>query len=159
MGFALKPSTMAPKTTDMEASMPTTPMEPAESHFGSDTDTDVEASLPKHVANADLEFESNTANNYGYPLWRKCLIVFVTSWVTLAACFSSTSLFTAVDEIARDFNTTTVNVNICNAGVLLAMGFSSMIWGPIGTVSGHPLLAVPALTRLMSTDSRKKGVL
>ncbi|KAJ9669406.1 hypothetical protein H2201_000273 [Coniosporium apollinis] len=83
-------------------------------------------------------FESNTThNNYAYPMWRKCLIVFVTSWMALAATFSSTSLFTAADEIAREFSTTTAEVNISSAGVLLAMGFSSFVWGPIGIIVGR----------------------
>ncbi|EON61091.1 hypothetical protein W97_00302 [Coniosporium apollinis CBS 100218] len=93
-----------------------------------------------HPASEDTlrRFESNaTHNNYAYPMWRKCLVVFVTSWMALAATFSSTSLFTAADEIAQEFSTTAVEVNISSAGVLLAMGFSSFIWGPIGSTIGR----------------------
>ncbi|KAH7060675.1 synaptic vesicle transporter [Macrophomina phaseolina] len=84
--------------------------------------------------------ESNiNEKNYAHPLWRKSLIVFVTSWVTLAACFSSTSLFSAASEIALDLGTTFESVNISNAGVLLAMGFSSFVWGPVGVLLGRKI--------------------
>ncbi|KAF2189096.1 MFS general substrate transporter [Zopfia rhizophila CBS 207.26] len=82
--------------------------------------------------------ESSTADkNYGYPLWRKCLIVFVCSWMTLSATFSSTSLFSASSEIATEFATRTASVNISSAGVLLAMAFSTFVWGPIGSIAGR----------------------
>ncbi|KAI2790324.1 hypothetical protein POX_d05834 [Penicillium oxalicum] len=71
------------------------------------------------------------------PLWRKSLILFVVSWMTLAVTFSSTSLLTAIPEIATDFMTTTERLNIVNAGVLIAMGFSSFLWGPISDIIGR----------------------
>ncbi|KAF2140446.1 uncharacterized protein K452DRAFT_230155 [Aplosporella prunicola CBS 121167] len=83
------------------------------------------------------KLESNADHNYAYPLWRKSLIVFVTSWTTLAATFSSTSLFSAASEIAKDFGTTQEKVNLSSAGILLAMGFSSFVWGPIGIIIGR----------------------
>lgn len=54
--------------------------------------------------------------------------------MTLAATFSSTSLFPAAPEIAAEFGTSTEVVNISDAGILLAMGFASFIWGPVSTV-------------------------
>ncbi|KAL5354401.1 hypothetical protein ACLOAV_000490 [Pseudogymnoascus australis] len=69
--------------------------------------------------------------------WRKHTILFIVSWMTLAATFSSTSLFPAVPEIALDFSTTTEVINISNAGVILAMGSSSLIWGPISEIIGR----------------------
>lgn len=69
------------------------------------------------------------------PLWRKCLIVFVTSWTTLAACFSSTSLLAASKEISEDLNTTSQVVTLSTAGLLLAMGLSALVWSPIASVS------------------------
>ncbi|KAJ5489478.1 hypothetical protein N7539_004368 [Penicillium diatomitis] len=71
------------------------------------------------------------------PLWRKCLILFVVSWMTLLVTFSSTSLLTAIPEIANDLSTTREILNIVNAGVLIAMGFSSFIWGPISQIVGR----------------------
>ncbi|KAJ5179862.1 hypothetical protein N7492_003072 [Penicillium capsulatum] len=74
---------------------------------------------------------------YAIPTWRKCLILFVVSWMTLAVTFSSTSLLPATPEIATEFSTTTEILNVINAGVLIAMGVSSFIWGPVSNVLGR----------------------
>jgi MFS family permease len=70
-----------------------------------------------------------------YPTWRKLAILFVASWMTLVITLSSTAMLSATSEIAEEFSTTTEKLNISNAGVLLAMGSSSFIWGPISSVS------------------------
>lgn len=57
--------------------------------------------------------------------------------MTLAVTFSSTSYLPASPEIATEFSTTTEILNYTNAGVLLAMGFSSLIWGPVGNLIGR----------------------
>ncbi|CAL5874997.1 uncharacterized protein PFLUO_LOCUS9300 [Penicillium psychrofluorescens] len=85
----------------------------------------------------DLELKLQQSNSYHLPLWRKCLILFTVSWMTLAITFSSTSLLPATPEIASDFSTTTEILNVTNAGVLIAMGFSSFIWGPISNIFGR----------------------
>ncbi|KFY95663.1 hypothetical protein V500_02698 [Pseudogymnoascus sp. VKM F-4518 (FW-2643)] len=69
--------------------------------------------------------------------WRKHTILFIVSWMTLAATFSSTSLLPAIPEIALEFSTTTEIINISNAGVIVAMGSSSLIWGPISEIIGR----------------------
>lgn len=98
---------------------------------------DLESQTPKTIDGATKEKEekgSKVEKGYGLPLWRKCIILFVVSWMTLAVTFSSTSLLPATPEIAEEFNTTTETLNITNAGVLLAMGFSSLIWGPLNNL-------------------------
>lgn len=80
---------------------------------------------------------AETTNQYDLPLWRKCMILFVVSWMTLAVTFSSTSYLPASPDIAAEFSTTTEILNYTNAGVMLAMGFSSMIWGPVGKLIGR----------------------
>jgi predicted MFS family arabinose efflux permease len=92
-----------------------------------------------HDSESDSEISSKPQPPTGYnlPLWRKCLILFVVSWMTLAVTFSSTSLLPATPEIASEFSTTTEILNIINAGVLIAMGFSSFIWGPITDLFGR----------------------
>ncbi|PYH61977.1 putative MFS transporter [Aspergillus niger CBS 101883] len=57
--------------------------------------------------------------------------------MTLAVTFNSTSLLPATPEIATRFNTTEEILNVINAGVLLAMGFSSLIWGPMSRLVGR----------------------
>lgn len=69
------------------------------------------------------------------PTWRKLIILAVTSWMPLAATFSSTSLFIALPEIAVDLGTSSDVLSTSNAGVFIAMGVSTLIWGPISTVS------------------------
>lgn len=76
-------------------------------------------------------------SGYSIQTWRKCLILFVVSWMTLTVTFSSTSLLPATPEIATEFSTTTEILNVINAGVLIAMGFSSFIWGPVSNVFGR----------------------
>jgi hypothetical protein len=71
----------------------------------------------------------------GVPLWRRCIIVFVLSWITLSATFSSTSLLSVATEISNDLHTTPGIVNLSTGGLLLAMGMSSFIWSPLTSVS------------------------
>ncbi|OQE43151.1 hypothetical protein PENCOP_c003G00173 [Penicillium coprophilum] len=85
----------------------------------------------------DLALKPQPSNAYGIPAWRKCLILFIVSWMTLAVTFSSTSLLPAIPEIATEFSTTSEILNVTNAGVLIAMGFSSFIWGPITSIFGR----------------------
>lgn len=74
---------------------------------------------------------------YDFPTWRKFIILFVVSWMTLAVTFSSTSLLPATPEIAEEFSTTPEILNVTNAGVLIAMGLSTFLWGPIGNLIGR----------------------
>jgi hypothetical protein len=69
------------------------------------------------------------------PVWRKYIIVFATSWTTLAACFSSTSLLSASTEIAADLHTTPEVVSLSTAGLIFAIGLSALVWSPIAAVS------------------------
>ncbi|KAF4258520.1 hypothetical protein KXW98_006395 [Aspergillus fumigatus] len=97
---------------------------------------------------ADLDPEKNTRNTWHLPLWRKCIILVVVSWMAFVVTFSSTSLLPATPEIAAEFDTTPEILNIINAGVLLAMGFSSLIWGPLTALLGRRVaynIAIAAL--------------
>ena len=82
-------------------------------------------------------FQKHPQDGYSLPRWRKNIILFVVSWMTLAVTFSSTSLLPATPEIASEFHTTPETLNVTNAGVLLAMGFSSLIWGPLNHLIGR----------------------
>jgi hypothetical protein len=113
------------------------------------------------LENALRKMESNTMHRYSCPLWRKSLIVFVTSWITLAATFSSTSLFSAANEIASEFSSTVTVVNISTGGVLLTMGLSTFIWIPLEKVD---MICVPSDGSLMdganmTLDIRTKGII
>lgn len=87
-------------------------------------------------SNALAKVETNASALYdSLPMWRKCMIVFVTSWATLAACFSSTSLLSASSDVAADLGGTKEAVSLSTGGVLLALGISPLIWSPIAAVS------------------------
>ncbi|KAJ4299303.1 hypothetical protein N0V90_004547 [Kalmusia sp. IMI 367209] len=84
--------------------------------------------------------ETNASALYdSLPLWRKCVIVFATSWTTLAACFSSTSLLSASSEISADLGGTKEAVSLSTAGLLVALGVSSLVWSPIAAIIGRRL--------------------
>ncbi|KAH8694295.1 major facilitator superfamily domain-containing protein [Talaromyces proteolyticus] len=71
------------------------------------------------------------------PAWRKNLILFSVSWMTLVITYSSTALLPALPEISNELSTTQESIAITNAGVFLAMGFSSFIWIPVGHLIGR----------------------
>lgn len=74
---------------------------------------------------------------YSLPKWRKYLILFVISWLTLVVTFSSTSMLIATPEIALDLSTTSEILDVTNAGVLVAMGLSALIWSPLSDLFGR----------------------
>ncbi|KAL3476267.1 major facilitator superfamily domain-containing protein [Aspergillus californicus] len=125
------------------------------------TDPDPEKTAPAASAGPDNTTDINNTNilektpthaelpGFSLPIWRKAIILFVVSWMTLAVTFSSTSLLPATPEIAEEFNTTSETLNITNAGVLLAMGFSSMIWGPMTLLLGRRKSYLIAVTMLV----------
>lgn len=74
---------------------------------------------------------------YSLPKWRKYLILFVISWLTLVVTFSSTSMLIATPEIATDLSTTPEILDVTNAGVLVAMGLSALIWSALSDLFGR----------------------
>lgn len=90
------------------------------------------------------------------PLWRKSLVVFATSWTTLAACFSSTSLLSASTEIAADLHSTPEVVSLSTAGLLFAIGLSALVWSPIAAVSLF-LTETPSLRKILTPSCQDCG--
>ncbi|KAL3467399.1 major facilitator superfamily domain-containing protein [Aspergillus heterothallicus] len=116
---------------DPEKSLPAT---------GTTTGTATPNSLQKPLcASSAAQSPQQLSPGYSLPRWRKSVILFTVSWMTLAVTFSSTSLLPATPEIATEFHTTPEILNIMNAGVLLAMGFSTLIWGPMRVLLGRRL--------------------
>lgn len=100
--------------------------------------SDLEAQTPNKATSGDSSRSASDIDEkspgYDVSTLQKCLVVFTTSFATLAACFSSTSLFSAASEIADEFGTAADVINASSAGVLFTMGLSNFIWGPITTV-------------------------
>ena len=110
--------------------------------------------LAQSSLDSDIEYHrsppiQNETERYPLlPKWRKYTIVFTVSWMTLVVAYSSTSLLPAAPEIASHFSTTVEIINATNAGVLIAMGFSSFIWGPISEIVGRRKAYNVAITLL-----------
>ncbi|KAL4799990.1 major facilitator superfamily domain-containing protein [Aspergillus venezuelensis] len=102
-----------------------------------DTDTPDIDNTPSPSPITKTQTATSYHPGFSLPKWRKSIILFVVSWMTLAVTFSSTSLLPATPEIAVEFDTTSETLNITNAGVLLAMGFSSLLWGPLTILLGR----------------------
>lgn len=97
--------------------------------------------FPAAVVASDLEKPTPTIQVHAeqprcnLPFWRKVIILFVASLNCFTTTFSSTCLYPALSEIAAEFGTTSDYVNLINAVVVLAAGFSSLIWVPIVMVT------------------------
>ncbi|KAE8355920.1 major facilitator superfamily domain-containing protein [Aspergillus coremiiformis] len=106
--------------------------------------------IDQKVGEIRVQEEDNAkiVKGYGFHLWRKCMITFVVSWMALLVTFSSTSLMPATPEIAEEFNASLETLNVTNAGVLLAMGYSSLIWGPLNQLFSRKILYMLAIAIL-----------
>lgn len=111
------------------------------------------SSMEAQAVASDTELSASsvpTGSSDELPTWKKHMVVFVVSWMGLMATFSSTSLLTAIPEIAEEFSTTTVILNITNAAVLIAMGISSLIWSPLSEIFGRRLIYNVAIFVIMA---------
>ncbi|ORY68767.1 major facilitator superfamily domain-containing protein [Pseudomassariella vexata] len=71
------------------------------------------------------------------PKHRKLVLVLLLSFCAFLAPISSTTVLAAVPEVAAEYNTTGIIINLSNAIYMLCMGISPMIWGPISQVYGR----------------------
>lgn len=68
---------------------------------------------------------------------RRWVILFVVCWMALPVTFMSTSIMTVNPEIAATFGVQTTSISTANAGVLVGMAMSALIWLPITTIIGR----------------------
>ncbi|KAJ9190820.1 hypothetical protein DTO164E3_4195 [Paecilomyces variotii] len=68
---------------------------------------------------------------------RKIGIVAILSFCSFLAPVSSTSILSAVPEVASTFNTTGSVINASNALYMVFMGMAAMFWGPLSQVWGR----------------------
>ncbi|KAJ7932732.1 major facilitator superfamily domain-containing protein [Mycena leptocephala] len=71
------------------------------------------------------------------PPYRKSIITCVVSFCGFLAPMSSTTVLSAIPEVASSFNTTGSIINLTNAIYLIFMGFSPCFWGPLSQVYGR----------------------
>ncbi|UKZ52132.1 hypothetical protein TrVGV298_005907 [Trichoderma virens] len=68
---------------------------------------------------------------------RKHVIVTVLSFCAFLAPLSSTSILSAVPQVAETYHTTGSIINVSNAAYMALMGVSPVIWGPMSQVFGR----------------------
>lgn len=126
--------------------------EESEKHEAQQSIEDLEAQRPSqlyhvqsHVSTAahdvavphDRHFEAGDEVYARFSSHRKVLIVFVLSFCSFLAPISSTTVLSAVPEVAATYNTSGTIINISNAMYLVFMGLSPLFWGPMGQVYGR----------------------
>ena len=73
---------------------------------------------------------------------RKLVIVAVVSFCSFLAPISSTTVLSAVPEVAATFNTDGSIINVSNALYMLFMGLSPCFYGPYGNIYGRKWVSV-----------------
>ncbi|KAM4066093.1 major facilitator superfamily protein [Hirsutella rhossiliensis] len=83
---------------------------------------------------------------------RKRILVAVCSFCAFLSPQSSTSVLAATPEVAAEYKTTGAVINASNAGYMVLMGVSPIVWGPLSDVFGRRpvLLLTAALFFLLS---------
>lgn len=76
---------------------------------------------------------------------RKIGIVAILSFCSFLAPVSSTSILSAVPEVASTFNTTGSVINASNALYMVFMGMAAMFWGPLSQVWGRRPVSSPSV--------------
>ena len=72
-----------------------------------------------------------------FSLKRKIAITTTMSICSLLAPLASTTVLSAIPEVAAEFNTTGSIIGLSNALYMLFMGLCAISWGPMGTVFGR----------------------
>jgi multidrug resistance protein len=91
-----------------------------------------------HVpTNASSFVEVNAAQYERFSSRRKAAITAVISLCGLLAPVSSTTILSAVPEVAATYNTSGSIINVSNALYLMMMGLSTCLWGPLSTLYGR----------------------
>jgi hypothetical protein len=68
---------------------------------------------------------------------RKVVIVALLSFCSFLAPISSTTILSAVPEVAATYHSTGTIINLSNALYMLFMGISPCVWGPLSQVYGR----------------------
>jgi hypothetical protein len=85
-----------------------------------------------YVATGDMDDIYNRFSNR-----RKAIIVAVVSFCSFLAPISSTTVLSAVPEVAATYNTDGSIINVSNALYMLFMGLSPCFYGPYGNIYGR----------------------
>ncbi|EUC29512.1 hypothetical protein COCCADRAFT_106359 [Bipolaris zeicola 26-R-13] len=91
----------------------------------------------QYVATGDNDIIYNKFSNS-----RKLIIVAVVSFCSFLAPISSTTVLSAVPEVAATFHTDGSIINVSNALYMLFMGLSPCFYGPYGNIYGRKWVSV-----------------
>ena len=86
--------------------------------------------------------ESNAAQYTRFSESRKIIITAVLSLCGFLAPISSTTILSAIPEVASSYNTSGSIINVSNALYLIFMGLSPCVWGPISQVYGRRWICI-----------------
>lgn len=89
-----------------------------------------------HAATNDY-IEPNAEQYLRFSRTRKIVIVAILSFCSFLAPISSTSILSAIPEVAVTFNTTGSVINASNALYMVFMGIAATFWGPLSQVWGR----------------------
>ncbi|TWU71294.1 hypothetical protein ED733_001908 [Metarhizium rileyi] len=106
-----------------------------------------------HVSGHDFQSataadsDDDTSDVYGrLSPRRKTVIVTVLSFCAFLSPMSSTSILAATPEVGEEYNTTGSVINASNAGYMVFMGLSPIVWGPMSQVFGRrPVIMLTAV--------------
>lgn len=84
---------------------------------------------------------------------RKVIIVSVLSFCAFLSPVSSTTVLSATPEVASEYNTTGSIINLSNAGYMVLMGLSPIVWGPMSQVFGRRPVGLPSIPVMNRTTT------
>lgn len=96
--------------------------------------------------NASSFVEVNAAQYERFSPRRKMLITAVLSVCGFLAPISSTTILSAIPEVAATYNTSGSIINVSNALYLIMMGLSPCMWGPMSAIYGRRRICIISST-------------
>lgn len=145
-------STMVDNDIDLERGSAVDPSRPDIHHVHSHVSVhDMEPTRNEHV-------EANAAQFERFSPRRKVGITAILALCSFLSPLSSTSILSAVPEVAKTYNSTGSVINISNALYMFMMGISPCIWGPLSQIYGRRwvrnslLSSAPSLKLIMRLD-------
>ncbi|EOA88573.1 hypothetical protein ACJQWK_01570 [Exserohilum turcicum] len=105
----------------------------------------LQRTISSHQDMANVQYVVTGDNDVIYNKFsdrRKLVIVAVVSFCSFLAPISSTTVLSAVPEVAATFNTDGSIINVSNALYMLFMGLSPCFYGPFGNIYGRKWVSV-----------------
>lgn len=94
--------------------------------------------VPDSPSDSDKEQGGPETSPYDrFPAHRRTIMVVVISWCGLLSPISSTTVLSAIPNVAASLNTTGSMISLSNALYLVFMALSPCFWGPLCQVFGR----------------------